>query len=265
MSRAKNTSHGLHIQVTSDYNRFELLPFNRDVRKMKPLEASFRKHGWKPAYPADVERMPSGKLRIKAGHRRFTIAKLLGIPILYVESHDDADIFETEITQLQWSMDDYLQAHVRKGAPAYAVVREYRDRTGIPLGLCIGLLGGQTSTSNVLKSFKDGTFIISESPLAETVAEIIEFCKSVSNVATLSLFVQAVARCVFVPQFDPERFKKKVRAFGSLLVKAPTLERYTKMIEDIYNTHAPRGKHLSLAFLADQSARERKAAKKQSG
>jgi len=262
MSRAKNTSHSLHIQVTSDYDKFEMFPSNRDVRKMKPLEDSFRKHGWIPAYPAHVERLPSGKLRIKDGHRRFTIAKKLGIPILYIVTHDDATIPQLEETRTSWSVDDYLQHHVRNGIPPYAIVREYRDRTGIPLGLCIGLLGGQTSASNFTKRFKDGTFTVSKSPLAETVAEIVEVCRGISEAAALSLFVQALARCVLVPQFDVERFEKKLRVFGSALVKAPTLDGYTKEIEEIYNCHAPRGKQLNVAFLADQAARERKAAKK---
>jgi hypothetical protein len=33
------------VNTTKDYNKFELLPFNRDVSKAKHLEGSMKKHG----------------------------------------------------------------------------------------------------------------------------------------------------------------------------------------------------------------------------
>jgi hypothetical protein len=258
-------THALHIQETPNYERFELLPFNRDIRRLKNLEQSFRQHGWIAAYPCHVVENGSGKLRIKAGHHRFVVAKSLGIPIRYIVCRDDANIFELEKTTVHWSMEDYLQGHVRSGKKAYAAVREYKNRTGIPLSVCIGLLGGHTSVSNFSDKFKAGTFTISQNPLAETVADLVDTCKQVSEVATFSLFVQALARCVFVPEFDPDRFKKKISVFGSLLVHAATIDQYSKMIETIYNSHAPLKKQLHLAFLADRAARERVATRKQRG
>jgi hypothetical protein len=255
-------THGLHVQVTSNYDRFEVFPCNRDVRKTKKLEASMRKHGFLSACAIHVVPNGSGKLRIKKGHRRFQVARSLGIPIKYLESDDKATLFELETTTEHWNLRDFLDGHVREGKPAYAAIREYHERTGIPLSLSIGLLGGHTSVSNFTSQFKEGTFKISGGSLAATVADIVVAAKQVAEVATHSLFVQALARCVLVPQFDPERLKKKLRTFGSLLVKAPTLDRYAAMIEAIYNCHAPRGKQLNVAFLADQAARDRKAAKK---
>jgi hypothetical protein len=253
-------THALHIQATRDYDKFELLPFNRDTKNLKTLEESFRKFGWIPAHPLHVVINGSGKLGIKDGHHRFVVAKLLGIPILYVVCQDDASLFVLARTTNPWLMEDYLQGYLRVGKAAYAVVREYRERTGIPLGLSVALLAGNTATSNYTRAFKDGTFKVSDSPLAETVAEIVGVCKTVSVVATHTLFVQALARCVFVPEFNPDRFKKKMRSHGSILTRQATVDAYSRLIEEIYNWKAPRREVVALSFMADVAAKERRPA-----
>ena len=137
----------LKIYETTNYEKFELLSFNRDVNKTKFLEASMKKHGWIDAYPMHVMRGQNGNLRIKAGHHRFEVAQQLSIPVKYVVSDDNSTIYELEQATNNWNLNDYLVSFVRSGHPAYDKVKRYRERTGISLIACISMLGGQSAGS----------------------------------------------------------------------------------------------------------------------
>ena len=103
------------ILESNNYSRFELTPFNRDVKKTKHLESLMRREGWIDAYPAHVIRNGDGRLLIKAGHHRFVVAQRLGIPIKYVECKDTTTIHELEKATIRWSIQDYLDSYVKEG------------------------------------------------------------------------------------------------------------------------------------------------------
>ena len=96
MSKKNRQNISGQVMETSDYKKFELLPFNRDVARTRRLRASMLQHGWISAYPMYVVKQSNGQLGIKAGHRRFVVARDLGIPVKYVICKDTATIFELE-------------------------------------------------------------------------------------------------------------------------------------------------------------------------
>ena len=149
------------IRVTKDYSIFDLHEVNRDVKNTKNLENSMAVYGWIDAYPMHVVRNGDKRLKIKAGHHRFKVAKRLGIPVKFVVvDNDDVGIHELEKTAKQWSVSDYLQSYVRAGYKDYHIVKEYHERTGIGISNCISMLGGnQAGTGNFQEKFKDGNFI----------------------------------------------------------------------------------------------------------
>lgn len=154
----------MKIQVTRNYDKFELLAFNRDVKRTTALERSMERYGWIDAYPMHV--VPNGgvKLKIKAGHHRFTVAKKLGLPIKYVVCKDQGEtIHELEVATTPWTLKNYLDSFVRCERPDYISVKEYHEKTGINLSQCISMLGGDLASShNMGKKFKDGTYKVKE-------------------------------------------------------------------------------------------------------
>jgi hypothetical protein len=250
------------IQESTNYDKFEMLSFNRDVHKTSYLELSMRKHGWIDAYPAHVVPNGNGKLKIKAGHNRFFVARKLGIPIKFVVCGDNATIFELEKATTKWTLKDYLISFIRSGYSDYQVVDNYAKKTGINLGQCISLLAGESaSSSNWESRFKAGTFRLGDPLHATIVADIIILCKTLGvTIATNFLFVQAVSKIVWPAEFSLSQMKDRIINHKELIQKQPTQKDYITMLDTIYN-YKSRTK-IPLAFLAEQAAKERNPAGK---
>ena len=217
--------HVLHR--TRAYDKFEILNFNRDIGKTKNLEASMIKHGFLPAHPLHVVMTPQGKLRIKAGHHRFYVARKHGYPVYYIISNDNATIFELEEASNPWRLPDYLTANLRTGKTAYRIVKEYHSQTGINLRSCISMLAGHSAGShNKEKEFKQGSLCLDNPhPHAEIVADIITHClNNKIPWATNDLFVQAISKVAWVDKFDVKRFKHKIRKYFYLIEKQRNLD-----------------------------------------
>jgi hypothetical protein len=255
------------LQATKDYAKFELCQFNRSVEKTKHLRESMLKHGYIPAYPIHCVRSSSGKLQIKAGHHRFEVAQELGIAVFYVVSNDAATIHELETATTAWKPKDYLVSFVRCGMEDYAKVADFHERTGISLGICISMLGGESAGScNKIRVFKSGAFKVTSEGLkhAESVGEVVRFCSDIGIRSHDFIFVQTLSRCLFVPQFSVEVFKRRAEANKSMFKPCRSIAEQTDLFEAIYNRAATAVNRLPLTFLANQAMISRSVALKKS-
>lgn len=240
------------LMSTKDYTRFELCQFNRNVAKTKNLRESMKEHGFIPAYPIHCEAKGS-KLLIKAGHHRFEVAQELWIQVFYVVSDDTASIHELEKATNRWTVNDYLESHARCGSEDYEKLKQYQKQTGIPLGMCISMLSGESASSNnKLQSFKDGTFRISGQEHADQVSRVVLHCKSI-GVDVNQNFVAALSRCLRVAEFSIDTFLTRASSNRSAFKKCRTVNEQMRNFEDIYNYKALHQNKLALCFLADQA------------
>lgn len=249
------------IRETMDYDKFQLHLLNREVVKVKRLEESMQKHGWIDAYPMHVVKNGNGKLYIKDGHHRFVVAKSLGIPVKYVVCRDNAGIHELQASTVSWTVRDYLQSYVRAGIPSYIAVKEYHEKTGIGVKLCVSMLSGELAASNnKTHAFKTGKFVLGSQEQANKVADIVVHCVKVGiKWANATLFVQALSRVSFLPEFDVSTFKHKVSTFPGAMEKQTNVQDYMDMIESVYNRQ--NRQRVPLRFLADEAAKNRNAVK----
>lgn len=248
-----------NIQETTNYDRFELLDFNRDVCKTTALETSMRSYGWLDPYPMHVVKNGNGKLKIKAGHHRFHVARKLGIPCKYVVTEDRGEsIHELEKATRRWSMQDYLTSFSRIGNEHYLAVQKYRDETGIPIQSCFSMLAGESAGSgNQNKKMKNGTYRIGDLTHANDVAEVVLGCaKRGVTFARHTRFVCAVSAVCRVPEFDRGVFLARVEANLGHMIPQPTRDTYVAMIEHVYNYGAKKNR-LALAFMAKEVAARR--------
>jgi hypothetical protein len=245
------------LESTLEYERFEMLDFNRDVKKTKKLEASMRKWGWIPAYPCHVVKQKSnGKLLIKGGHHRFTVAATLNIPVLYVLCEDDASVFELEAASLNWSLDDYLTAYRRLGDNDYEQVYQWQQKHDLPLSSVISMLGGEVaSSSNKQCQFKAGEYAVVTTDHITAVCDVVDAIKRKVKWGSESLIVQAMSRLVMAGQADLVRLKKKIANNPALLMKQPSLAHYMTMFEQVYN-HQAKDK-VPLVHLTDKVMKQR--------
>lgn len=250
------------LQSTKDYTKFELCQFNRNVEKTRHLKESMKSHGFIPAYPIHCVKLPSGRLQIKAGHHRFEVAQELGIAVYFVVSNDAATIHELEKATTTWKQKDYMVSFAKCGMHDYAKVKEFHERTGISLGVCISMLAGESGGShNKTEDFKNGTFKVTKEGLkhAEQVASVVMFCGDVGIKSRDVIFVQALSRCMFVPQFSAETFKKRCEVNAAMFHPCRSVAEQTELFESVYNRAALAANRLPLAFLTNQVMATRSA------
>lgn len=252
------------LQSTKNYAKFECAAFNREVKKTGALRKSMQKHGFIPAYPIHCETRPNAKLAIVGGHHRFEVAKELGLPVYYVVADGlDVTIHEMETATNRWAVSDYLHSFCALSMEPYLVVKEFHERTGITLNLCISMLGGDTAGSgNHTNAFKAGTYVVKDVEHAEIVGDITTFCTSAGvSFSSNSYFTQAISKMCRAEEFEPEIFKRRVSANPALMIRQPNVDAYMQLIEDVYNRLA-KSKRLPLKFLADKAVSKRGAVSK---
>jgi len=251
------------IQQSKNYDKFILNEFNRDVKDTSALEKSMQKHGWIDAYPMHVTD-GGGFYIIIGGHNRFEAAKKIGIPAKFVVCEDSATIPELEDPTKQWSMTDYLTSHARTGNQNYIHVQEYMWKTGFPISLCVAVCAGRAATAfnmHLTKRFKIGTYKIGNQDHADMLYSIsLELSKIGVDFFRNSIFIKAVSKCVFVPEFDVKIFLKKSKKHKHLFEKKPTIDGYVDLIDQIYNRGSRN--QIPLSFLANKYSKERAAIKK---
>ena len=255
------------IKSTMNYGMFELHQFNREVIKTKKLEESMKKHGWINAYPMHVVRNGGGKLKIKAGHHRYAAAIKLGIPVKYVICKEDhgVSIQELEGSTTPWSIKDYLDSYCKLGLKPYLKVRGYHEQSGIPLHVCISLVGGDSAGSggNFTKKFKSGTYESGDISLANDVKNIVLSLKAMGcDFAAKKLFLEAISKVLRLKQFVPSTFLKRCEVNLGSMQPQQNQAAYLDLIETIYNYHAGRKNRLPLAFMANEEADRRNAVRK---
>ncbi len=254
-----------NIQETTNYDRFELFEFNRDVGKTTALERSMLAYGWLDPYPMHVVKNGSGKLKIKAGHHRFHVARKLGIPCKYVIAEDQGEtIQELEVATRPWTLQDYLASYCRVGNEHYINVKNYLELTGIPIQCAISMLAGQTAASgNQNKKFKAGTYKVSDEKHAYDVACLVIGCSDRGvKFARHFGFVQALSAVCRVKEFDNELFLARVKLHVGMMTAQPAKDAYLSVIEQVYNYGGGRKARLPIAFLAKEVATQRNAVKK---
>lgn len=254
-----------NIQETTNYDRFELFEFNRDVGKTTALERSMLAYGWLDPYPMHVVKNGSGKLKIKAGHHRFHVARKLGIPCKYVIAEDQGEtIQELEVATRPWTLQDYLASYCRVGNEHYINVKNYLELTGIPIQCAISMLAGQTAASgNQNKKFKAGTYKVSDEKHAYDVACLVIGCSDRGvKFARNFGFVQALSAVCRVKEFDNELFLARVKLHVGMMTAQPAKDAYLSVIEQVYNYGGGRKARLPIAFLAKEVATQRNAVKK---
>lgn len=252
---------GEKVLESNNYKLFELLSFNRDVKKVNALTKSMEEHGWISAYPMNVKANGNGKLKIKDGHHRFDVACRLGIPVKYIICNDTSTIYELDKATNKWSMSDCLTSYCRASKIEYLKVKTYCDETGIGLSNAVSMLSGHTAgTGNFNQEFREGTFKVREnSNHAEIVKEMVLCCKKYGiKFCNTNLLVHAFSKIAWVDQFDLSKMKVKIKKFPFVIEKKANLDQYLTMLEELYNRQSQ--SKIPLKYLATEEAKKRSLA-----
>lgn len=245
--------------LTSNYKLFTTHDFNRDVKQTGRLKESMEKYGFLPSHPLFVCVGKNGTLTILEGHHRFEVARELGLPVYYSVT-DSNKIRPTDIPgERPWSTNDCLEAYCREGK--YTDLREYHQRTGIPIKSCLSILNGSNglSAGELNKAFRKGTFIVGPNGrrLGELVYSIIRVVERINpRVAKHSQFVTAIAKMIRLKEFSSTRLINKIGSHPFMVTPQPDRISYEKMIESVYNRNT--GDKIPLSHLSGEFDRKQK-------
>jgi hypothetical protein len=255
------------LRVTRDLSIFVPNEYNRSLRERPDLEASMTRYGFIPAEAIRVRKIDAGKdrgrLMVIKGHHRLATARKLGLPVWYIIDETDTPTNPGDVeTQTDWSVHDYATAAANAGNLDVAAVLRFASIHKIKLSAAASLCGGESAGShNKINSLKHGTFkLAADLRFANTVVAITDFLHDQGcPFARTTAFVNAISKVVLVPEFDPDIFKRRIRANGiGIIRRSATADQYVEQIEAAYNRSA-HGKAIALAFLAKKIALERQA------
>ena len=247
------------LQVTRNYDVFEMHELNRPLHEDPRLLASMQKTGFMPSSPIQCIRNGHGTLKVIRGHHRLTYAKRLGLPVWYVVDDSKADIFDLEGGRQAWTGADFLLARAAGGNNDCARLHEFQKKHGLTLAVAASLMGGQSAGSNNhLRMVKEGTFrVSSDLSHAHAVASLVDYCRAHGVAfAGAAAFVSALSMCLRVPDFDQSLFRHRVKLHGFVMRVRSTQADYLKELDALYN-YGAKTNRLPLEFKAKEISRAR--------
>lgn len=252
-----STTAAPKILSSKQYSEFAFFKENRPIRTSMPkyrrLKASMEKHGWIPSFPATVN-VINGKKFLVDGQNRFTAAKELGMPILYVPVSKKYNIAEIAESFRPWSGSDFASSHAADGNKNFQLLIEFCDIHGISPTRGVGLLTAQDrlfqdSSGGPSQEVREGTFKFKDGAS--------KYASSVLKVAgemPLKLrrnraMTAAVCRVLLVEDVDCAVLIEKIRANIGHIVPKSSVEEYIHLIETIYNKRNKNPVAISLRLL----------------
>jgi hypothetical protein len=256
---SSKTTTAPRLQMTRNYDLFELHPQNREVEEDRKLDDSFKKYGYIAAFPLLC--VPNGdKEKIMDGHRRFMAARKHGTPVYWVRVKASPELFHIQATQKRWTGTDFAKARANAGDSACRRLVKLCEEHHLPIGAAASLLGGNSAGGHYkLTAVKEGKFTVAEdSTHMNAVLEVLAVCREYLVFATTNAFISALSLCVRIPHFDREVFCRRVRDYGAMIPPQTTRTAYLAEIERLYNYTARSGSKFPVAFEAQKISRNRK-------
>ena len=233
------------VYRTKNYNLFSLCIENRDIRRkhVEHLKKSFTER--QVPVPIVVDEL----YRIHDGQHRYTACMELGLYIYYIciPGLDTVDIKVLNATMKVWAANDYACFYIKQGNDEYQKFLDFRERYGFGVRESIQMLIGERANKDVEIIFRDGELVCSDEESAHIKAKMIEQTAPYHERYKTRPFVNAMLVLFLKPEYDHERFVKKLKRQSLRLTDQVTEKEYRVVIEKIYNTNCKEANHVKLS------------------
>jgi len=233
----------MRVKKTKDYASFSMTARNRTVRldntKRRRLIQSMEQHGFIPAYPIYVWRA-DGRLEIQDGQHRLAAAKMLGLPVYYVEVSHPIDIPRIQNTQAPWSIRDYAESYANAGNPHYQELLEFAEVHEIPIGTARNILGNRVNGrgADVAAKFKRGDWKVTSRENADRVVHLLSAITAVAPQCRSRFLIAALFAYTLIEGLDDRQLTVNLRRKPELARQYGSRDGYLDMLEQIYNFRA---------------------------
>jgi hypothetical protein len=225
----------MNIHNTTDYAIFKNIASNReiDMQHVAKLTHSIVEKNLLQINPIIVD----SEFNVIDGQHRLEAAKILKVPIFYIESSEltDIDMHRINSNMKNWTNMDFVNYWTIKKQPGFDVLsRMINKYPHIPFTSMMQLLSDDLRRDT--KSLRSGIVDVSEIKRAERVISQLTYYRDMGlKEAFSSQFIITLAIIDDVPEFDFERMQAAIKIQPRSLVKCINIKQYKQMLEDIYN------------------------------
>ena len=227
------------IYSTTNYAQFKYLHGNRKINKnhKKRLIISMGKRNLK------VPIIVNEKMQVIDGQHRLEAAKELKLPICYqiIKGLDLKDVQLLNTNTSNWNLDDYMDSYIDLGLEDYEVFKTFMKKYGFAYSQNFTLLNNGIYVGQSEADFKLGKYTISANQLAwagRSATKIRDmnpfWAKDDGKYAKNRWFIIACCRAFKKKAYSHSLMLKKLKASKEPLRQQPSIQNYTRMLEDVY-------------------------------
>ena len=205
------------VQLTADYDQFEVLGGNRTVsnrhvnRLVEQIENSGNITEISPITVNEKMQVIDGQHRLRAAEKAGVEVGYIVRPGLTVE-----DALQMNITAKTWTPFDYLNLYVQKNVKSYVKFAEILDNhSWLTVTVLLTIIAGDSQTGR-LRKFKLGDLEDFSSDIIEQRVEEIESIARINPIFIQSKLVRAYLSASSTPGFSYERFYENFKNTGGV-------------------------------------------------
>jgi hypothetical protein len=223
-------------------------------------------YGFLPSHPIQCTWSceSPGKLEVISGGHRAHYAKKHGLIVYYVIDDTCTTPAEMETPGQDWGLRQYIDIFASdKLCPNqnhYKLLRAYIEEHRLPVQASVSLVAGGSASSHHLNvQVRAGQFTSGNQRHATEVARIIDGCYGFGvTFARQAAFVQAVSKCLWVPEFNMTHFLDRVKKHRGDLEPSSMVPKVLQQFEAVYNRNTQVGNgQIALAFRATEEGKKR--------
>ena len=240
------------VQVTDEYDKFQLLTGNRSIKSSRVSNAikSIKRYGFKHC-PILVNE----KFEIIDGQGRFEALKILGLPIEYIveEGLGVEECNALNANQSNWTSRDYVESYAKQGFASYQLLWELMTEfKHLPVEIIVHSLNDRVLNSGVTPELKGGSYSFEYNDYERAYKELEYVNKFVHITKKKKLnqrcFYSAIQYAYRNPSVDNSRFFTKISENYCDIPGCSILPDILRYFDVIYNKNLARKSIISMEY-----------------
>jgi len=227
----------MEIRNTTNYNKFNLLKFNRPIipTKVEQMIKAYR-DGMNlfSAFPIVVDQ----NMAIFDGQHRFEACKELNIPVYYVVIKTESTIEQISTinaNQTKWDLSNFCHAFIQQGNKNYQLVRDFHEKAnGLSVSVCCEIL--KQKQPHMTKEFNTGAFKVADYKKAEDILYWINEFRKIDNTKYKQRnFIRVLICFQKIPGFSFRHLLDKVKMLDGRIKAMANVKEEMWQLNEIYN------------------------------
>lgn len=258
MSRKLKLDDSYKVLSTTDYDKFKIAEWNRDVKHVETLKESIRNYGF-----LMVPILVNEDMEIIDGQGRFFALKELGLPIYYIVQPglNKEHCMALNYRQTNWTENDYIKSYALEIVDYMYLQLLMKQYPMFPSWVCATAIMGKSRNGEYSKALKTGKFKCS-AVMYEKAAKKLEWLsglyESIKPIKGRSQYLyEALLFCCNVPAISNAKLARKFINNAYTIEGVINTEDAIRHLERIYNRGGKKQDYVDISNYYKMSAREK--------